>query len=310
MMSRGQYQLSRIKMVDFYADVYPGKTQQDWDELSAAEQQNAKTAVEQYFALRGQLRIPKWWLREAGKTTFEWKDLTGEQQTAARIKHADEVAVQKKEDKKARKETERVAAVKAAEEAAALEAVAQAALEVAALLKKKEGGVRDRTIRARIALLHLYTAKLNALLLAKGGEAHFLTLTEVSDKAEPNLGGGFKSKATAKSEKRQITITTRGEGFAYFVGKLMKQATDDTPYSHDTFETAVFHSAEDVDAYYKERTRKRARRPTVNHHVGLPAIIIAGEMPTASGDVWASEDIAAYMDEEVDMGEDVDMNDV
>ncbi|KAJ1442708.1 hypothetical protein B484DRAFT_389915 [Ochromonadaceae sp. CCMP2298] len=33
-------------------------------------------------------------------------------------------------------------------------------------------------------------------------------------------------------------------------------------------------------------------------------------MPTASGDVWGSEQIAAYMDEEVDMGENVDMNDM
>jgi hypothetical protein len=58
-------------MIDYYTDVYPGKVQLDWDAMSPTEQQDAKTAVEQYFAVRGQLRIPSWWLGGAGKTTFE-----------------------------------------------------------------------------------------------------------------------------------------------------------------------------------------------------------------------------------------------
>jgi hypothetical protein len=226
------------------------------------------------------------------------KGLTGAAQEEVTAKREEDRKAASKAAKVAQKQADKQAAAEAAQVAAE---AAQAESDAAERKKKKERGIRDRTLREGIALAHRYVAKLNALLAKKGGHTHHLTLTEVCDKAEPNVGGGFLSKSSAKSKKRKITITARGKGFSYYVGKIMKQSTDGTPASTEIYETAELYSVEEVTMHYGQKAKKRARRPTVNHHVGLPAIIVAGGMPTANGSVVGvgGADDAPYMDEEV-----------
>jgi hypothetical protein len=219
------------------------------------------------------------------------------------VKHEEDRKTASKAAKVAQKQADKQAAAVAVQVAEEAAQEAQAEADAAAQQKKKERGIRNRTLREGIAVAHRYVAKLNALLAKKGGHAHHLTLTEVCDKAEPNIGGGFLSKSSAKSKKRKITITARGKGFPYFVGKIMKQSTDGTPASKEIYETVELYSVVEVTTHYEQKAKKRARRPTVNHQVGLPAIIVAGGMPTANGSVVGVDgaDAAPYMDEEVDI---------